>query len=60
MTILTECAYIAAAARTGIFHHAVKYQTLVALRSAYQLVIFEVWCMTAKWECWRRALRCPI
>jgi hypothetical protein len=34
MTFLTKCAYIAAAAQTGSFHHAVKYQTLVASRSA--------------------------
>ena len=39
MTIVTKCAYIAAAARTGAFHHAVKHQTLVASRSAYQLGI---------------------
>ena len=39
MTILTKCAYIAAAAQTGVFHHAVKYQTLVASRSANQLGI---------------------
>ena len=37
MTILTKCAYVAAAARTGAFHHAVKHQTLVASRSAYHL-----------------------
>jgi len=60
MTIVTKCAYIAAAARTGAFHHAVKHQTLVASRSAYQLRIPEVWCLTAKWKCRRRALRCPM
>jgi len=60
MTILTKCAYIAAAAQTGVFYHAVKHQTLVASRNAYQLRISEVWCLTAKWKCRRRALRCPI
>ena len=58
MMILTKCAYIATAAQTGVFHHAVKHQTLVASRSAYQLRNHEVWCLTAKWKCLRRALRC--
>jgi hypothetical protein len=41
MAIMTKCAYIAAAAQTGVFHHAVKHQTVVASRSA-QLHIPEV------------------
>ena len=60
MTFLTKCAYIAAAARTGALHHAVKHQTLAVSQSAYQLRIPEVWCLTAKWKCRRRALHCPI
>ena len=46
------------AAQTGVFHHAVKYQTLVALRSSYYLRIPEVWCLPAEWKYQRRALRC--
>jgi hypothetical protein len=60
MTILTKCAYVAGAAQTGFFHHAVKHQTLVAAQSAYHLRISEVWCLTAEWKCRRRALRRPI
>ena len=48
MTILTKCVYVAAAARTGAFHHAVKHQTLVASRSAYHLRLPEVWYLTAR------------
>jgi hypothetical protein len=60
MTFLTECAYVGAAARTGAFHFAVKHHTLVSSRSAYQLRTPEVWCLTAKWKCRRRALPSPI
>jgi len=42
--------HAAAAAQTGVFHHAVKYQTLVASRSAYQLGIPEVWYLIAWWK----------
>jgi len=59
MTFLTDYAYVTAVARTGAFHFASKHQTLVALRSAYQLRILTAWCLTAKWKCRRRALRCP-
>jgi hypothetical protein len=58
--ILTKCAYITVAAQRGVFHHAVKHQTLVASQSEYHVGIPEVWCLTAKWKCRRRALRCPI
>jgi hypothetical protein len=42
MTILAECAYVAAAATTGAFHRAVKHQALASSRSEYQLRIPEV------------------
>jgi hypothetical protein len=35
MTVLIKCAYIAAAAQTGDFHHAVKHETFVTQRSAF-------------------------
>jgi len=38
--------HAAAAAQTGVFHFAVKYQTLVASQSAYQISIPEVWYLT--------------
>jgi len=56
-SILTTCAHIATA---DVFHQAITHQTFVASRSSYQLLIPQSWCLTAKWKCRRRALRCPI
>jgi len=42
--------HAAAAAQSSTLHFAVKHETLVASRSAYQLGIPEVWLLTAKWK----------
>jgi hypothetical protein len=42
--------HAAAAAQTGVCHHAVKHQTSVSSPSAYQLGISEVWYLTAWWK----------